>query len=172
METMPQPPETFPGMDASLQWAGGLAFEAEGMDGARLRIDQPADEGGGGRGFKPVELQLHALAACMATTVVKILAKQRVELQGYRIEAHGSRDADMPHQYTRIVLTHVFSGPNLRRGSLERAVTLVDEKYCSISAILPRGLVEHEVCTEGASRDGALAFSCAADEAGWTAPIL
>lgn len=138
----------FPGMDAAIVWSGGLAFEADGMAGARLRIDQPADEGGGGSGFKPVELLLQALAACMATTVVKILAKQRVDLRSYRIEAHGDRDAEMPHQYTRIVLTHLFGGAGLQQASLERTVALVDEKYCSISAILPHGLVENTVRIE------------------------
>src|SRR6266536_5783763 len=115
MDTPMQSPETFPGMNASLCWAGDLAFEAEGMSGATLRIDQPSDEGGGGRGFKPVELQLHALAACMGTTVVKILVKQRAALYGYRIDAHGERDPAMPHAYTRIILDHVFRGPGLRQ---------------------------------------------------------
>ncbi|MCC7106424.1 MAG: OsmC family protein [Chloroflexi bacterium] len=138
----------FPGMDASLAWAGGLAFEATGMGGAGLRIDQPADEGGGGLGFKPLELLLHALAACMATTVVKILVKQRMAPAAYRVEVHGDRDAELPHPYTRIVLEHVFQGSSLRLAALERAVALVDEKYCSVSAILPRGLVENRVRTE------------------------
>jgi putative redox protein len=148
MSTTSEHPESFPGMDAALHWIGGLAFEAQGMGGASLRIDQPADEGGGGLGFKPVELQLHALSACMATTVVKILAKQRLTLAAYRIEAHGDRDPAMPHGYTRIVLQHVFRGRGLIPASLERTVALVDEKYCSISTILPRGLVEHRVSLE------------------------
>jgi putative redox protein len=81
----------------------------------------------------------------MATTVVKILAKQRMTPEAYRIEAHGDRDGEMPHPYTHIVLEHVFEGSNLRLSALERAVALVDEKYCSVSAILPRGLVENRV---------------------------
>ena len=148
MDTMTRPTETFPGMDASLRWAGDVAFTAEGMGGATVRFDQPADEGGDGLGFTPIQMQLHALAACMATTVVKILKKQRIDVVSYRIEAHGDRDAELPHPYTWIVLTHVFAGPSLRRESLEHVVALVDEKYCSISAILPRGLVENRVCLD------------------------
>ena len=146
METATRPPSTFPGMDASLRWVGAVAFEADGMGGSAVRFDQPADEGGGGLGFSPIQMQLHALAACMATTVVKILAKQRVQVRGYRIEAHGDRDPEMPHAYTRIVLAHRFAGEGLRRESLEHVVTLADEKYCSISALLPRGLIENRIC--------------------------
>jgi putative redox protein len=156
MKAMREDSAAFPGMDAALEWVGGLAFEAQGMGGARLRIDQPADEGGSGLGFRPVELQLHALAACMATTVVKILAKQRLTLTTYRIEAHGDRDPALPHGYKRIVLHHLFRGPGLLGPSLERTVALVDEKYCSISTILPRGLVEHRISIEAGAAAGAL----------------
>ena len=117
LETATRPPGTFPGMDASLRWVGAVAFEADGMGGSAVRFDQPADEGGGGFGFSPIQMQLHALAACMATTVVKILAKQHVQVRGYRIEAHGDRDPEMPHAYTRIVLVHRFTGEGLRRES-------------------------------------------------------
>ena len=155
METVTSPPETFPGMDACLRWAGDVGFEADGMGGRSVRFDQPSDEGGGGLGFTPIQMQLHALAACMATSVVKILQKQRVTIQSYQIEAHGDRDAGMPHPYTRIVLTHIFTGPGLRPENLEHVVALVDEKYCSISAMLPRGLVRNEVRVEDGQADTA-----------------
>jgi len=145
MEIATRPPGTFPGMDASLRWVGAVAFEADGMGGSAVRFDQPTDEGGGGLGFTPIQMQLHALAACMATTVVKILAKQRVQVRDYRIEAHGDRDSELPHAYTRIVLVHRFAGEGLRRESLEHLVTLADEKYCAISALLPRGLIENRI---------------------------
>lgn len=137
--------EPFPGMDTSLRWVGGLGFESDGMGGALLHIDQPADEGGTGVGFKPMELLLNAIGACLATTVVKILEKQRITIQGYRIEVHGARTAEMPHPYTHVVVDHTFTGSGLRQANLERIVALVDEKYCSVSAILPAGFVENRV---------------------------
>jgi putative redox protein len=159
MNTSNQTPTEFPGMDASLRWVGGLAFEADGMGGATLRIDQPADEGGGGLGFKPMELQLQALAACMGTTVVKILAKQRLAVDEYRIAAHGERDPEMPHPYTRIVLEHTFRGHDLKPASLQQTVALVEEKYCSIAAMLPREMLENRVTIEVAAPDARLAVA-------------
>ena len=85
--------------------------------------------------------------------MVKILKKQRIDVVSYRIEAHGDRDAELPHPYTRIVLTHIFTGPSLRRDSIEHVVALVDEKYCSISATLPRGLVENRVYLDDSTRE-------------------
>ena len=77
---------------------------------------------------RPFRSQLHVLAACMATTVVKILAKQHVQVHGYSIEAHGDRDPEMPHAYMRIVLTHLFTGEGLRRESVEHIVSLARQQ--------------------------------------------
>lgn len=150
MQNAPATQEPFPGMDSSLEWVGGLGFESAGMGGAVLHIDQPSGEGGRGVGFKPMELILDAIGACLATTVVKILEKQRIPVDSYRIAVHGDRDPEMPHPYTRIVVEHTFRGQGLKQVSLERIVALVDEKYCSVSAILPAGLVENRVRIEAA----------------------
>ena len=131
--------------EATLRWTGGTVFEAEGAGGARLQVDLPVDKGGMGVGFRPMELLLHALGACMATTVVQILAKQRLALEEYQVRLRGERTAERPQRYTRIVVEHAFRGAGLRRPNLERNVALADEKYCSVSATLPRGLVEHRV---------------------------
>ncbi|MCC6174208.1 MAG: OsmC family protein [Chloroflexi bacterium] len=136
---------TFPGMDATLRWVNGVAFGADGMGGATLRIDQPSDEGGRGEGFKPLEILLHSLGACMATMVVKTLAKQRIAVASYQIDMHGERDPEMPHPFTRIVVEHTFRGAGLKRPNLERIVALAEEKYCSVSACLRPGLVENRV---------------------------
>lgn len=130
---------------ASLRWTGGTVFEAEGAGGATLQVDLPIENGGTGVGFRPMELLLHALGACLASTVVQILAKQRLALEEYRLILRGDRSATRPQRYTRIVVEHAFRGAGLTRPNLERIVALSDEKYCSVSATLPPGLVEHRV---------------------------
>ena len=140
--------EPFPGMDSSLRWLGGLGFESSGMGGATIRIDQPADEGGMGVGFKPMELFLDAIGVCLGTTIVKIMEKQRLRVEAYQIDVHGDRTAELPHPYTRVVVTHTFRGAGLNQASLERVVALVEEKYCSVAAILPRGFIENVVTIE------------------------
>lgn len=134
-----------PVMEASLSWVGGTLFEAEGGGGTRLQIDSPVAKGGGGLGISPMQLLLHALAACMSVTVVQILAKQRLTLEAYDIDVRGERAEAPPSPYTHIVVTHRLRGAGLIRESVERLVEMVEERYCSVAATLPRGLTEHKV---------------------------
>jgi putative redox protein len=134
-----------PVTEASLSWVGGTLFEAEGGGGSRLQMDVPPAKGGGGVGFSPMQLLLHALAACMSVTVVQILAKQRLTLEAYDVAVRGERAEAPPSPYTRIGVEHRFKGAGLTRQNLERLVTLVEERYCAVAATLPRGLIEHRV---------------------------
>ncbi|MGE3908416.1 MAG: OsmC family protein [Chloroflexota bacterium] len=134
-----QPTET------SLAWVNGTLFETIGPGGDRLQLDMPLAKGGSGVGFSPMTLLLHAVAACMAVTVVQILAKQRVTLESYRLDIVGERAPEPPSPYTRIVVTHRLRGDGLTQANVERLVQLVEERYCSVAATLPRGLIEHIV---------------------------
>ena len=138
-----------PVTEASLSWVGGTRFEAEGGGGARLQIDVPVAKGGGGVGFSPMQLLLEALAACMSVTVVQILAKQQVTPTRYQIRVRGERAEERPNPYTHIVVEHRLAGEGLTHANLERLVTMVEERYCSVAATLPRGLIEHTVVILG-----------------------
>jgi putative redox protein len=134
-----------PVTEASLSWVSGTLFEAQGEGGTRLQIDSPVAKGGGGLGFSPMQLLLHALAACMSVTVVQILAKQRLTLESYDIAVRGERAEQPPSPYTRIVVTHRMRGDGLTHQNVERLVEMVEERYCSVAATLPRGLIEHQI---------------------------
>ena len=138
-----------PVTEASLSWVSGTMFEAEGGGGARLQIDVPVAKGGGGVGFSPMQLLLQALAACMSVTVVQILAKQRLTLEQYDIHVRGERSEQPPNPYTHIVVEHRLRGEGLTRPNLERFVAMVEERYCSVAATLPHGLIEHSVVILG-----------------------
>jgi putative redox protein len=87
-------------------------------------------------GVRPMEALLAALGTCTAFDVVSILAKRRTPVQSYRIELEGERAEEHPRRYTRIRVRHLVSGGGITQGSLERAVTLSHEKYCSVAASL------------------------------------
>ncbi len=142
---MPVPPT-----ETSLTWRSGTYFEAESVGGDPLAIDMPLAKGGTGAGFSPMTLLLHAVAGCMAVTVAQILEKQRAELQEYRLTVRGERAPDPPSPFTRIVVEHRFRGPGLTRSNLERLVTMVEERYCSVAATLPHGLIENRIVLLGA----------------------
>ncbi len=48
----------------------------------------------------------------------------------------GERAEEHPRRYTRIRVRHLVSGEGITQESLERAVTLSHEKYCSVAASL------------------------------------
>ena len=87
-------------------------------------------------GVRPMEALLAALGTCTAFDVVSILAKRRTPVQSYRIELEGERAEEHPRRYTRIRVRHLVSGEGITQESLERAVTLSHEKYCSVVASL------------------------------------
>jgi putative redox protein len=76
---------------------------------------------------------------------MQILAKQRLTPASYDIDVRGERGETPPSPYTRIVVTHRLRGAGLTRHQVERVVELVEERYCSVAATLPRGLTEHRV---------------------------
>lgn len=136
--------------ETELTWTSGTLFETVGPGGDVLQLDMPLAKGGSGHGFSPMTLLLQALAGCMAVTVVQILEKQRSGLSGYRLAVRGERSQVSPSPYTHIEVTHTLRGDSLEQESVERVIELVEEKYCSVAATLPRGLVTHRVVIEAA----------------------
>ncbi|MCC7367025.1 MAG: OsmC family protein [Chloroflexi bacterium] len=143
--------------ETSLTWTGGTLFETTSPGGDILQLDMPLAKGGSGHGFSPMTLLLQALAGCMAVTVVQILEKQRSGLTAYRIAIRGERSQVAPSPYTSIEMTHTVQGEKLDRESVERIVELVEEKYCSVAATLPRGLVHHRVVVEQPAAEAVVA---------------
>ena len=98
-------------------------------------------------GVRPTEALLAALGTCTAFDVVSILAKRRTPVESYRIELEGERAEEHPRRYTRIRVRHLVSGEGITPESLERAVSLSHEKYCSVAATL-NSEIEYEAVLE------------------------
>lgn len=119
-----------------LDRVGTVAFEATGeASGGTLVLDGSPDIGGEGRGMRPMELMLTAIASCAAMDVVHILRKQREPLETLRIEVEGDRKDATPAPFTAIRIAFV-ANTGVDAHKLERAVSLGVEKYCSASASL------------------------------------
>ena len=98
-------------------------------------------------GVRPMEALLAALGTCTAFDVVSMLAKRQTPVESYRIELEGERAEEHPRRYTRIRVRHLVSGEGITPESLERAVSLSHEKYCSVVATL-NAEIEYEVVLE------------------------
>jgi putative redox protein len=93
-----------------------------------------------------------ALASCTAVDVVDILAKKRTPLSSLEIQASGQQDSDPPWAFREIHLKYLLKGKGLTEKSVEQAIHLSEEKYCSVAATV-RGVakisVEFEILPEG-----------------------
>ena len=60
----------------------------------------------------------------------------RQEVTGYRLVIKGWEEAELPKAFTKMVVEHVVTGPNVTQEAVDRAVKLSHEKYCGVSASL------------------------------------
>lgn len=115
-----------------IQHLGGERYVGRNEAGNQIIIDGEEVA----LGVCPMEALLAALGTCTAFDVVSILAKRRTPVESYRIELEGERAEEHPRRYTRIRARHVVSGEGITQASLERAVSLSHEKYCSVASTL------------------------------------
>jgi putative redox protein len=121
-----------------LEQIGRAAFEASASTGGKLVVDGSPDIGGEGKGMRPMELLLSAVASCSAMDVLHILRKQREPLARLEVEVEGVRADAVPSPFTRIKLSFRAYGA-VDDHKLQRAVGLAVEKYCSAVATLNAG---------------------------------
>ena len=92
-------------------------------------------------GVKPSEMLLVALSSCTAVDVVGIMEKKREPLSFLEIITTGERDSEPPWPYRKINLHYRVKGKTLTESSVEQAIRLSQEKYCSVAATV-RGVAE------------------------------
>ncbi len=92
-------------------------------------------------GAKPSELLLIALASCSAVDVVEILRKKRIGLTFLEVLTRAERDPEPPWPWRRIHLVYRLAGRGLTAKAVEQAISLSQEKYCSVAATV-RGVAE------------------------------
>lgn len=106
--------------------------------GHTIKIDIPADQGGHGNGFRPMQTMLAALCGCSSVDVVSILKKQRQPLEDLVIKVDGERQHGVePALWEKIHLLFQLKG-DIDPAKANRAVQLSMEKYCSVAETLRR----------------------------------
>jgi putative redox protein len=112
-----------------------MAFEAE-LDGHNFMIDAAESVGGKDKGPKPKGLSLTSLAGCTAMDVISILRKMRAEPESFSVEAEAEVSEEHPKVFTKIVITYYLKGGDVTQEKAEKAVSLSEERYCGVSAML------------------------------------
>ncbi len=121
----------------SLKWLDGLRAQAQTEDGIKVDVSAGRDYGEGSA-VSPMELLLISLAACSALATISILTRMTQGLRGVAVEVEGTTVDGYPKVFTDIELRYTFSGVGLKAQSIERALELMEEKYCPVSTMLGR----------------------------------
>lgn len=122
----------------SVEWKGGMAFEANPPSGNRFVMDAIPEVGGENLGPTPVEALCASVAACSAMDVISILQKKKQIVDAYRIEVEWTRGPEgvYPRPITSMVVRHIVHGSNIDPAAVARAVELSDTKYCTVVSTL------------------------------------
>ena len=134
-------------MECTVSWTGnsgtrsGMGFVAETGSGHMLMMDGAPDaakpeNGGQNLAPRPMETVLAGTGGCSAYDVVLILKRGRHAVQGCSVKLTSERaDAD-PKVFTKIHMHFTVTGSNSPASSVERAIAMSHEKYCSASIML------------------------------------
>lgn len=120
-----------------VEFRDGMAFDVDLM-GFKFGIDAAEEFGGKNYGPTPKPLVLSALAGCSGMDVVAILGKMKMPYDAFAMEVDGTLAEDHPKVYTKIRIRYIFSGKELDRGKIEKAVNLSLDKYCGVAAMLKK----------------------------------
>ena len=120
-------------IEASVNWATQDQFIGQASSHHAIVVDAGKEK----TANSPVELVLIALCGCTASDVVGILRKKREPFTGLEVHAKGERTTEYPTVFTTIHLTYRVHG-KVAAKSMEDAVRLSKEKYCSVSAMLQK----------------------------------
>lgn len=118
---------------ASAKWTDKDRFIGKASSGHPIVIDAGSEK----TASSPMELVLVALCSCTAIDVVSILRKKREPFTSVEVFADSERAPEPPKVYTKIKLVYRVGG-KVNRKSVEDAVRLSMDKYCSVEAMLKK----------------------------------
>ena len=126
-------------MECTVRWTGeGMTFLAEPGSNHVVAIDGAPEGGGRNLAPRPMELVLVGTGGCTAYDVVMILKKSRQEIQGCSVTLKADRASEDPKIFTKIHFHFTVTGKNLNPTTVERAINLSHDKYCSASIMLAK----------------------------------
>lgn len=133
----------------TVRWVAGKQFV--GTDSRNqsfvLSAEDPA------RGVSPSQVLLIGLSACTAYDVLAIMEKKRKPLTLLEVVATGEQNEKPPWAYHHIHLKFVVCGKNLTEKAVSQAISLSQEKFCSVAATV-RGVARITTAFEMVAAEG------------------
>lgn len=87
-----------------------------------------------------MELVLAGLAGCTGIDIASILKKKNEEVNAMKILVRSRMADEYPIVYEEIHVTYVIWGRNVKPASVEQAIRLSEDKYCSVGIMLSKAV--------------------------------
>ena len=123
-------------MKTRVKWIEDICFMGETGSGHAIVMDGAPDIGGRNLGPRPMEMLLLGAGGCTSVDVVMILKKSRQDVTGCEVVLEADRAEDHPKVFTKIHFHFIVKGRGLKAETVDRAITLSAEKYCSATIML------------------------------------
>ena len=131
-------------MECVVKWVGDMTFIAETGSGHIVTMDGAPEAGGRDLAPRPMELMLAGAGGCTAFDVVLILKRGRQDVRDCSVRLTADRAETDPKVFTRIAFHYTVTGHELKPESVERAIKLSSDKYCSATIMLSKTAeIEH-----------------------------
>ena len=124
---------------ATVKFVGGMQFVGQSGTGHAFVMDAAPGVGGENTGPRPMELLLIGVGGCTAMDVVSILRKKKMEVRDLAVNVKGhwvEGENTYPKYFKDIEIEYVVTGSDITEEAVKRAVSLSEEKYCSVMANL------------------------------------
>lgn len=112
---------------ATLTWDKELIFIGRTNRGYEVEFDAQQQWG-----CSPTESLLLSVAGCMGIDMMSFLKKMKCEIKSYKMDIVGERNPTPPQYYTAMEMTISVMGNGLTAKKIERAISLSQDKYCSV----------------------------------------
>lgn len=123
-------------MKARVKWIENNTFLGESNSGHAVIMNAAQTPGGPTVAPSPMEYLLLGTGGCTSIDVVMILQKGRQDVRGCECQLEAERAPTDPKIFTKINMHFVVTGKNLKADTVQRAIDLSAEKYCSASIML------------------------------------
>ena len=123
-------------MKARIKWVEQVSFLGETESGHAVLMDGSPAAGGRNLGPRPMEMLLLGAGGCTSFDVISILKKSRQAVSDCYVKLEAERAESDPKVFTRIHMHFVVTGKDIKPETVEKAIKLSAEKYCSASIML------------------------------------
>jgi putative redox protein len=138
-------------MKAEVVQVRGITFIGKAGSGHWATMDGSSKFRGSEGASTPKEMMLIALGGCTGADVASILSKMKEKIDRFEIDLAADTAEEHPKIFTKIYITYKFWGENLREENIAKAISLSQDKYCSVSAMMKKTvdiICSHEINPE------------------------